>query len=112
MSAIDPTVNRNSFFPKSKGTATSTTKSRALKGGYIKGNSPERKQELDQMSQRDAKVNINNAVKDFAKIKSAVDKAPEIDNSAKIAALKQQIQAGTYSIDYDALADKMLESEF
>lgn len=110
MSTIDPSVNRSSFFPKSKG--ASTSKAKALKSGYIQGNSPERKQELDKMSQKDAKVNIGNAVKDFAKIRKAVDAAPEVDNSAKIAALKKQIQAGTYSIDYDALADKMLESEF
>jgi len=26
--------------------------------------------------------------------------------------LKAQIQAGTYEVDYDGLADKMLQSEF
>ena len=38
--------------------------------------------------------------------------APEIDNSEKIARLKAQIAAGSYEIDYDGLADKILSSEF
>ena len=38
--------------------------------------------------------------------------APETDNSEKIARLKAQINAGTYEIDYDGLADKILNSEF
>ena len=110
MSTIDPNINRSSFFPNNK--SVDKTKAKALKAGYIQGNTPDRKQELDEMSGRDAKVNINNAVKDFAKIRKAVDQAPEIDNSAKIADLKQRIQAGTYQVNYDAIADKMLEAEF
>ena len=38
--------------------------------------------------------------------------APEIDNTDKIARLKAQIADGSYKIDYDGLADKMLEQEF
>ena len=36
----------------------------------------------------------------------------QVDNTDKIAMLKAQIQAGTYQPDYDAIADKMLSSEF
>jgi len=38
--------------------------------------------------------------------------APEPDNTDKIAKLKAQIEAGTYEIDYDALADKILMNEY
>jgi negative regulator of flagellin synthesis FlgM len=51
-------------------------------------------------------------VKDFSKIKKAAMSAPEPDNSEKIARLKSQIAAGTYEVDYDGLADKILTEEF
>lgn len=111
MSNIDVNANRSAFFPKSKSTDIGRSSS-ISKSPYIKGNDAARKLELDQLTQRDAKVDINDAVRDFSKIKKAVDAAPEIDNSDKIARLKSQIQAGTYKIDYDALADKMLSAEF
>ena len=38
--------------------------------------------------------------------------APEIDNSEKIARLKAQIQSGKYEIDYDRLADDIIEQEY
>ena len=46
----------------------------------------------------------------ISRIKKAVDTAGDIDHSAKIADLKARIKAGTYQVDYDAVADKMLES--
>jgi hypothetical protein len=49
---------------------------------------------------------------EFSKIKKAALSAPEADNSEKIARLKAQIAAGTYEVDYDAIADKILTSEF
>ena len=51
-------------------------------------------------------------VKDFSRIKKAVDQAPAIDNSEKIARLKEQIGNGTYQMDYDAIAERMLNREF
>lgn len=110
MSKID-NGTRSNFFPKSK-TAQSKVKSRALSPSYIQRNEPGRKRELDSTTGSHAKVEIPNAVRDFAKIKSAVDKAPPIDNSDKVARLKAQINSGTYKVDYDALADKILSSEF
>jgi negative regulator of flagellin synthesis FlgM len=38
--------------------------------------------------------------------------ASEPDHSEKIARLKAQIDAGTYEMDYDAIAEKILTSEF
>ena len=110
MSKID-NGTRSNFFPKSK-SAQTKVKSRALNPSYIQRNDPSRRKELDSTTANHAKVEIPNAVRDFAKIKSAVDKAPPIDNSDKIARLKSQINSGTYKVDYDALADKILSSEF
>lgn len=108
MSKIDSSPSRSSFFPKSK----SSFKSKGIDRSYLERNDPSRKRELDSTTGSHAKVEIPSAVRDFAKIKKAVDQAPEIDNTDKIAQLKSQIQAGTYKVDYDALADKILSSEF
>ena len=110
MSKID-NGTRSNFFPKSK-TAQTKVKPRALNPSYIQRNEPGRKRELESTTASHAKVEIPNAVRDFAKIKNAVDKAPPIDNSDKVARLKSQINSGTYKVDYDALADKILSSEF
>ena len=110
MSNIEST--RSSFFPKSKVDSPSQKKIGRANSPYLKSNDQNRQSEIEKLTAKDARVKIPNAVKDFAKIKTAVDMAPEIDNSAKIADLKKQIQQGTYSIDYNALADKMLDSEY
>src|SRR5690554_3970500 len=98
MSSIDST--RSNFFPNSSKT-TNADRAQGLQKTALKRNDPYRAQELKDTTKNDAKVDINDAVRDFARIKSAVDSAPEIDNSAKIERLKQQIQAGTYQVDYD-----------
>ncbi len=107
MSSID---TRAPFFPNSKTAQGEVQKSQRARA--LKRNSYDRVKQLDEMSQRDAKVNIPESIKDFSRIKKAVDAAPPIDNSAKIAQLKAQIQAGTYEPDYDAVADKLLMSEY
>jgi negative regulator of flagellin synthesis FlgM len=76
------------------------------------GNTPDRASEITDRTSADAKVAIPEGVKDFSRIKKAATNAPEVDNSEKIARLKAQIQAGTYEVDYDGLADKILASEF
>jgi len=108
MSKVESNPSRSSFFPKSK----NAVKPKRLNPGVLQRNDPSRKKELDIHTGGHAKVEIPNAVRDFAKIKNAVDKAPEVDNTDKIARLKQQIKAGTYQVDYDALADKILSSEY
>lgn len=113
MNKVDPNSGRSSFFPRSKTNAKSNSiKSNALQQKFVQRNAPARKNEIDSKTAMHAKVEIPSAVKDFARIKKAVDMAPEIDNTDKIARLKQQIKAGTYNVNYDALADKILESEF
>ncbi len=108
MSSID---TRSSFFPSSRDVKSESTKG----GGKVDGvqrNSMERASEISERTSGDAKVNIPEGVKDFSRIKKAAMSAPETDNSEKIARLKAQIAAGTYEVDYDALADKILTSEY
>ena len=108
MNNIESTT-RGKFFPNSK---TSNNSAHGVGKASLKRNDSQRQSELDSLTSKDAKVNINTATKDFARIKSAVDHAPDVDNSAKIAKLKAQIQSGTYKTDYEALADKIIEQEF
>ncbi|MCK5073881.1 MAG: flagellar biosynthesis anti-sigma factor FlgM [Bacteriovoracaceae bacterium] len=106
MNNIQKTIdNNNKFFPNSKKTNRGQI-------SPINHNDPARRKRLEGIIKNDAKVQIPDAVKDFAKIKRAVDKAPPIDNSKKVADLKKMIGQGSYKIDYDALADKMLATEF
>jgi negative regulator of flagellin synthesis FlgM len=108
MSSID---TRSAFFPRGR-----DVKSESAKGGSkVDGsqrNSMERASELSEKTSTDAKVNIPDGVKEFSRIKKAAMNAPEADNSEKIARLKAQIAAGSYEMDYDAIADKILTSEF
>ncbi|MGE3609631.1 MAG: flagellar biosynthesis anti-sigma factor FlgM [Bacteriovoracaceae bacterium] len=108
MSSID---TRSAFFPRGRTSAADSAKGNAPVDG-VKRNSAERTTEIVDKTSGDAKVNIPEGVKDFSKIKKAAMSAPEPDNSEKIARLKAQIQAGTYEVDYDQLADKILSSEF
>lgn len=108
MSSID---TRSAFFPRSRSAQTEQAKNRAQVEGAER-NSTERASELQAKTGSDARVNIPEGVKDFSRIKKAAMSAPEVDNSEKIARLKAQIQAGTYEVDYDGLADKILSSEF
>jgi negative regulator of flagellin synthesis FlgM len=103
--------NRAAFFPNSK-TANNTKVNKQQEMTPLNRNTMERMNQLQGRTAGDAKVQISDAIKDFSRIKSAVDKAPSIDNSDKIAKLKSQIQRGEYRMDYDAIADKMLSQEF
>lgn len=104
---------KSSFFP-----ATKTKPNRPSKPGVagkvapIERNDVTRTKEIDEKTAKDAKVDISDAIKDFSKIKRAVDAAVPVDNTDKISALKKQINEGTYQVDYDAIADRILQSEF
>lgn len=106
MNSID---NRPSFFPNSKTAKAEAQKAKAL---AMRRNSYEKAQEIKDKTSNDAKVSIPDTIKDFSRIKKMADASMPIDNTDKIAALKASIQAGTYEPDYDAIADKMLSSEF
>ncbi len=107
------TNTRTDFFPGNAAAQNNrSNKMNALRRNALQRNDLERATEIDKTTQKDAKVDIPEHIKDFARIKKAVDAAPAIDKSDKIRELKAQINAGTYQVDYDALADKMLEMEF
>lgn len=101
---------RSPFFPKSR--SSQINSGRSDKSSGVDSTSADRASDISSRTQSDAKVNITDGVRDFSKIKRVADAAPQVDNSEKIARLKAQIQAGTYEVDYDAVADKMLQSEF
>ncbi len=103
---------RPPFFPNSR-SAVEAREARKMKELLeSRRNTAERANELNQRTKTHTKVDIPDKVKDFSRIKAAVDSAPPIDNSAKIDRLKKQIKAGDYQVDYDALADKILTSEY
>ncbi len=105
MSTIDSTSSRSIFLPNKKASGS-------IGPSGLQRNSETRKNELEAFSKSDSQVDIPDAIKDFSRIKKVADAAPAIDNSEKIARLKSQIDAGTYKVDYDKLADKILEQEF
>jgi negative regulator of flagellin synthesis FlgM len=102
---------RSNFFPRGRNIETNSAKGSG-EVDALKRNSMERASELQDKTATDAKVTIPEGVKDFSRIKKAAMAAPEQDNSEKIARLKAQINAGTYEVDYDGLADKILTNEF
>lgn len=107
MSNID---TRAPFFPNSKSGQKEIES--AKRARFLRRNTAERANDLNDLTARDAKVTIPDAVRDFSRIKKAVDMAAPIDNTEKIARLRSQIQTGNYRPDYDAIADKILSEEY
>ena len=101
---------RAPFFPNSRSAQQEVEQARRAKA--LRRNTYDRTQQLNNLAANDAKVTIPESIKDFSRIKKAVDMSPPVDNTDKIARLKAQIQAGTYQPDYDAIADKILASEY
>ena len=105
------TINtRTPFFPNSRSAHQSEIEK--TQAPQMRRNTHERAQDLHSRTSGDVNVNISDSIKDYSRIKRVVDAAPDIDNSARIAQLKAQINAGTYEPNYDAIADQMLQSEF
>jgi negative regulator of flagellin synthesis FlgM len=102
--------NRAPFFPTNK--SSRQAKSNSVERADLRRNTQERVSRLKGQTAGDAKVQISDAVRDFSRIKKAVDVAPPMDNSEKIARLKQQIHRGEYEMDYDAIADRMLSRQY
>lgn len=101
---------RAPFFPNSKTAQKEAAAAKKLNS--VSRNTYDRAEEIRTKTGQDAKVSIPDTIKDFSRIKKAVDSAPAPGNEDKIAELKARIQAGTYEVDYDALADKVLQSEY
>ena len=107
MNSID---TRAPFFPNSKSGQKEIDS--AKRSQFLRRNTMERANDLNNRTAKDAKVTIPESIRDFSRIKKAVDMAPPIDNTDKIARLRSQIQEGTYEPDFDALADKILMDEY
>jgi negative regulator of flagellin synthesis FlgM len=114
MNNIDSST-RSAFFPNSKNAVEiekQIQRSRELKKMEDVVESDQANVIKSNKQSTDARVEIPEAIKDFSKIKMAVDQSKPLDRSEKIAQLREQIQNGTYEFDYDALAEKILTSEF
>ncbi len=61
-------------------------------------------------SQTSDTVTLTNSARSLQKIEETVAKAPVV-NAAKVAAVRQAINAGTYQIDAGRIADKLLQFE-
>ena len=101
------TNERNKFFLNN----SNQFKTNKLDNYKLKRNNPDRKKDIDNTTKHDAKVDISDAIKDFARIKKSVDDLPEANNRDKIESLKAKIGRGEYKVDYDELADKILKDE-
>lgn len=108
MENVNSSNTRSSFFPRSKNIKESNVKK------SLSSKSRENINEggdLKKTLGKDVDVFISDRVKNFSKIIKIINDAPELDNTNKIARLKRQIEKGEYVINYEALADKILQSE-
>jgi negative regulator of flagellin synthesis FlgM len=55
-------------------------------------------------------VTLTDSARSLQKIEEAIAKAPVV-NSAKVAAIKQSVNSGTYQVDTGRVADKLLQFE-
>ena len=58
---------------------------------------------------RDAIVNLSQASKDLQLASEAISSVPDVRED-KVAEIRDQIESGTYSMDNEAVADKMVGS--
>jgi negative regulator of flagellin synthesis FlgM len=111
MSNVNGPRSRSFFFPKKREQNFRSQTSNRLDESHVNKNDSNRVNDLEK-TKTDAKVMIPDKVRDFSRIRKAVDMSSERDNSQKIAALREQIRTGSYKVDFDGLADKVIESEF
>ncbi|MCE5284090.1 MAG: flagellar biosynthesis anti-sigma factor FlgM [Deltaproteobacteria bacterium] len=60
------------------------------------------------MSVTTEKVDLSTKAKDIQRIKQILDQTPDV-REAKVQELKNQIDNGTYTVNLDKIADKMVE---
>ncbi|MBF0314965.1 MAG: flagellar biosynthesis anti-sigma factor FlgM [Oligoflexia bacterium] len=105
------TENPSTYFPKDRRVTIKPEKTERSDSALKPRNSKKRQVELKEGTENDARVDISNKIKDFSRIKKAADAAPEIDNRKKVEQLKKQVADGTYKVNVDDVADKILEQE-
>jgi negative regulator of flagellin synthesis FlgM len=71
--------------------------------------SEEKKAEGTQGAEQDSVVNISEASQKAQSIKEIIASEPDIRED-KVSALKEKIESGNYTIDYDRVADKLVDA--
>ena len=104
---IDKASTKTSFLKQKNAPETHDINKAFTKHGDLVKN-----ENANSKTKKGTNVTISDAIRDFSRIKKAVDDAPELDNSSKIAELKNKIKEGKYNIDYDTLAENILTKEF
>ena len=107
---------QTNFFPNSKKTLRDHGKNEKIQNFVDKvipknDQSDKVKTELKTLN-KDADVMFSDKLHDFKKIKEAVKSAELPDKSNKIEKLRNQINSNEYNIDFDQLANKILEQEY
>ena len=111
MSNVNMDNLRSPFFPN-KSPVDKSSRSKIYDKIKPRRNDDDRADELKKLSQKHTKVNINSKTKDFSLIKSAVDKSPDIERSEYLQELKSKIKSGSYQINPEKIAEKMILNEF
>lgn len=62
-------------------------------------------------SQQDAVVNLSERSRDVRRAEEVIQSEPDV-RSEKVQAIKDQIEKGTYEIDFDKTAEKMVKAFF
>ncbi len=69
------------------------------------------KETVEKKTSRDDKIEISQVGKDMTVAKKAISEAPDLRED-KVKAIKEQMEAGTYSVSSEAIADKLIDSFF
>lgn len=72
----------------------------------VEGQAPEQSRAINNSSPEE-KVNLSTTAKEVQKIKSAIDELPDV-REEKILDLKNRIEQGTYQVDAEKIAEKMV----
>ena len=70
-----------------------------------------KKETVEKKTSRDDKIEISQVGKDMTVAKKAISEAPDLRED-KVKAIKVQMEAGTYSVSSEAIADKLINSFF
>ena len=70
-----------------------------------------KKETTEKKISRDDKIEISQVGKDMTVPKKAISEAPDIRED-KVKAIKEQMEAGTYSVSSEAIADKLINGFF
>ncbi len=73
----------------------------------IDGKKLQEEQKLENDKSRDAVVNLSRVSKEVQLAKEVIESAPDI-REGKVAAVKEKIESGSYQVDNQAVAEKLV----